>query len=828
MKAKFLVKMIFLFLIMFSIIIAQNKLPEKYIKGRVVMKVKWNIINLPLEVYGVYISINDSKIKIDSVNYQVYKKGTRFAIKRNLRMNFEEFKNKYPEVSKKIKLNIPPDLLRLFKKYEVYHVERIGKAFAPKDTLLHPVRTRLGEKMLKSDNENRYLRFEFDKSKDVKKFCKELEKLKYVIYANPEYEVISFTTPNDPWWENYSGGVDQDDYMGFNVMDFEGAWTTIKGNDPQIPDFPIRIAFIDKDFSYADWRKDLSKNCYLMPDFGDHSGHGTEVASVACAVTNNSYLISGATWNCSFVPYTAQTVPDINRRLNEIKSNLDSDHTYVVNMSIGVSSFNSDVQEMENLCNELYNDYGVMIVAAVSDQSGGGTNIVYPAAFNSVIGVGASKRSDDKLLECSNWGSDVELVATGENIFVLKYDSEDWDTISGTSVSTPFVSSLCALILSTEKGFSMSGDRIRTILRNTGKQITDHGKWFYRINANDAINSVITGIEDEVQISDDDPTILTPGNTYTYHSSFIDYPPENIIENSWSWSLIGLLIDGEMVLTEGYTDGEYYTTWDCNVPSYNPNLNWIRDDNNRVLGKVTVSARDDDNVWHSDDYYVKLNDPPELEVSITGPASLNSGQSGTYTAHPSGGSGNYTDYEWWERKDDLEPYSVNGENTILAPPSNQWVYLTSGPDKQQITISRTYSFSLKCVVTDSYNDQATSNILSVHVSGGALAKQSSEQTPAVAIQVPKKVELNGNFPNPFNPTTTIKFGLPEDGNMQLNIYSINGQKVRTLLDGQVSKGYHQIVWDGKNESGQAVSGGLYVYELKTENKRLLKKMLLVK
>ena len=164
----------------------------------------------------------------------------------------------------------------------------------------------------------------------------------------------------------------------------------------------------------------------------------------------------------------------------------------------------------------------------------------------------------------------------------------------------------------------------------------------------------------------------------------------------------------------------------------------------------------------------------------------------------------------------------------MAPPSNQWVYLTSGPDKQQITISRTYNFSLKCVVTDSYNDQATSNILSVHVSGGALAKQSSEQTPAIAIAVPEKVELNGNFPNPFNPTTTIKFGLPEDGYVQLNIYSMSSQKVRTLIDGQVSKGYHQIVWDGRNESGQPVSGGLYVYVLKTGNKRMLKKMLLVK
>ncbi|MHB2156493.1 FlgD immunoglobulin-like domain containing protein [Calditrichota bacterium GD2] len=85
-----------------------------------------------------------------------------------------------------------------------------------------------------------------------------------------------------------------------------------------------------------------------------------------------------------------------------------------------------------------------------------------------------------------------------------------------------------------------------------------------------------------------------------------------------------------------------------------------------------------------------------------------------------------------------------------------------------------------------------------------------------------------NYPNPFNPRTIIRFALPEDGHVQLTIYSMSGQKVRILIDGQFSKGYHQIVWDGTNESGQSVSGGLYFYELRTNHKRILKKMLLVK
>jgi len=312
----------------------------------------------------------------------------------------------------------------------------------------------------------------------------------------------------------------------------------------------------------------------------------------------------------------------------------------------------------------------------------------------------------------------------------------------------------------------------------------------------------VTGIEDEVVISDDNPNVLTPGNNYTYNAYFIDYSPTGDYITTWNWRLEGQLIGGVSELWDSGQSTDYYSTyWHFTVPYFDPNKNWVLDENGRVFSKVTVSAKDNDGIWHTDIYYVSVNFPPALQVTITGPTSLNSAQSGTYTAHPSGGSGTYNNYEWWERKDDSVPFSPNGGNTILVAPSNQWVPIISGPDKQQITISRTYNFSLKCIVTDSYGDQATSNILSVHVNGGGgLAKKSAEQATAI-VQVPEKVELSGNFPNPFNPTTSIKFGLPQDDYVQINIYSVDGQKVRTLVDGHVSKGYQQVVWDGANESG---------------------------
>jgi hypothetical protein len=85
-----------------------------------------------------------------------------------------------------------------------------------------------------------------------------------------------------------------------------------------------------------------------------------------------------------------------------------------------------------------------------------------------------------------------------------------------------------------------------------------------------------------------------------------------------------------------------------------------------------------------------------------------------------------------------------------------------------------------------------------------------------------------NFPNPFNPTTTISFSLPKDGEVKLSIYNIKGQRVATLLNEPLTSGQHKAVWNGKNQDGHAVSSGVYFYRLDTGDKTVTKKMLLLK
>ena len=219
--------------------------------------------------------------------------------------------------------------------------------------------------------------------------------------------------------------------------------------------------------------------------------------------------------------------------------------------------------------------------------------------------------------------------------------------------------------------------------------------------------------------------------------------------------------------------------------------------------------------------------PQPLSVTISGPTSLGINETGTFTANPSGGSGSYTDYRWWERNDEGEPGPNKSDNTILAPPPNTWIELTSLRGQQQISIGRGYDFSLKCEVTDSNGDKAT-DIHSVNV-GGGFAKAASKEGPGIAaVQIPDDFVLQSNYPNPFNPSTAIRFGLPQEANVTVNVYSVTGEKVKTLVNGSYPAGYHTVQWDGRNETGVKTAAGVYVYELKAGGKRLVKKMILTK
>lgn len=94
--------------------------------------------------------------------------------------------------------------------------------------------------------------------------------------------------------------------------------------------------------------------------------------------------------------------------------------------------------------------------------------------------------------------------------------------------------------------------------------------------------------------------------------------------------------------------------------------------------------------------------------------------------------------------------------------------------------------------------------------------------------VPLVTTLNQNYPNPFNPTTTISYQLPEDGKVELAIYNLKGQKVKTLTNETLDSGNHTAVWNGRDDNNKSVSSGIYIYKMKTNDNEETKKMILLK
>lgn len=98
---------------------------------------------------------------------------------------------------------------------------------------------------------------------------------------------------------------------------------------------------------------------------------------------------------------------------------------------------------------------------------------------------------------------------------------------------------------------------------------------------------------------------------------------------------------------------------------------------------------------------------------------------------------------------------------------------------------------------------------------------------------PKSFIVDQNYPNPFNPTTMIAFELPSRAKIEVTIYNILGKKVRTLVNSEYGIGSHKIEWNAKNNFGQGVSTGTYIFLIKAsaQGKALFqeaKKMLLVR
>jgi hypothetical protein len=94
--------------------------------------------------------------------------------------------------------------------------------------------------------------------------------------------------------------------------------------------------------------------------------------------------------------------------------------------------------------------------------------------------------------------------------------------------------------------------------------------------------------------------------------------------------------------------------------------------------------------------------------------------------------------------------------------------------------------------------------------------------------IPAITGIAKNYPNPFNPSTTVVFGMHKDGELAMDVYNTRGQKVRSIYQGSKKSGWYHLEWDGKNDNGQQLNSGVYFFRMQANGETHLHKTVMLK
>lgn len=387
-------------------------------------------------------------------------------------------------------------------------------------------------------------------------------------------------TPNDPYW----------DYQwGMSIIQADSAWDIHKGSNSVI------VAIVDTGIEHT--HNDLSGHYVSIGydwvnndnDPMDDHWHGTHCAGIAAAVMDNRIGVAGV----AQVSLMAEKVlgADGSGTADDVAQGIvhaADAGAKVISISLG-SYFSSSI--IEDACQYAWNKGSILVGAAGNDNT---PRKHYPAAYDTVIAVAATNKYDEKA-SYSNWGDRIELSAPGGDgddyhDWILSTYLDNWYAwAAGTSMATPHVSGLVALVWSYES--SLTNQQLREHLRITADDLGAAGKDKYygygRINAYRALN--------ELGPTDNPPTctIMDPVDGQTISGVYrvkVDATDDNEV------SMVELLIDsGSWIDITANFDGTYYFyDWDTiEVPDDSHTLDARATDNasqTTSASQVTVTV----------------------------------------------------------------------------------------------------------------------------------------------------------------------------------------------------------------------------------------------
>jgi subtilisin family serine protease len=278
----------------------------------------------------------------------------------------------------------------------------------------------------------RLVRVKLAAGTDMKKAMAEYRSSALVEYVQPNYIYHALLVPNDPhYWRQWN----------MPKISAEPAWDITRG------DTGVVVAVVDTgvDLDHPDLAGNVIPGYNVISPGGlpqDDNGHGTHVTGIVAAITDNDLGVAGVAGSCRIMPVKV---------LNNAGEGTDYDvatgiqwaadnGARIINMSLGGPDYSYALAVAVNYAYER----NVLIIAAAGND--GLESILYPAALPHVMAVGATDKTDGRA-SFSNYGDALDIVAPGVNVFSTLWNNS-YTYLSGTSMATPHVAGVAALVLS--------------------------------------------------------------------------------------------------------------------------------------------------------------------------------------------------------------------------------------------------------------------------------------------------------------------------------------------------------------------------------------------
>ena len=654
----------------------------------------------------------------------------------------------------------------------------------------------------------------------------DLKELNEVLFAEPNGVADFSIEPNDQNL-SYQWALQP----GTKIMAPE-AWNIYQGNANNY------IGIIDEgiDATHPDLSGKVSGDVGYGPE-----RHGIHVAGIAGANTNNSTGIAGVDWNVKLHSQRIDNTDDVGKYYAVRDAVNFSPYLHILNNSWALVTSIYDPAPRYSTTVALAFAYAYKMNRSSICANGNYQNLYpnqtyYPAGFGQGITAVGSTNNIDERAPSSQVNNVIDVSAPGVSILStfrngVTFTDPNYEYLSGTSMASPHVAGIASLL----KGYNpnLYNDDIEQIIRISAEDKGDPG-WdqYYgtgRVNAYNALNLLRAPYQLSQLSSYGGSDVAHTGyyKTVIYGANGladgvyiverhevrknITFSPRTSI-NVWGrgvgttgWSA------ASPNFAMGYCDivPGTVTSTSATLRTYVYKVYSIA---GSYLGYYPTTAS---NVNFN---YTVHGIPTPLTATMSGPSYLSNGQTGTFIVSASNGTPPYS-YAWSYYvycAESIEPY-VEEDVSIQSVPCGYW-FTIYDTDNTVTRMSDGRSFQIKCIVTDAINNTCT---VTKYVDGN-LSK--SVMLDSLNIMTNKlNTDLYENYPNPFNPSTIIKYSLKNDGRVTVKVFNSLGEEVRTLVDEIRPAGNYEAEFNAS-----ALPSGVYIYRMQSGDFVSSKKMLLIK